>query len=271
MPLLPLPRWLPVFVKRLVLNTIDAMLDRMLAPEVNKIREVAGLAGIRHIYSTWAPSPQKVIALFPDWFAAPPQDWPPQTLLTGFISFDAGEEKPLSNKALNFLESDDPPIVITPGTAMRHGEQFFQASIEACTTLKKRGLLLTPHRTQLPAHLPEGIVHVDYLPFSAVLPRAAALVHHGGIGTAVQALAAGIPQLVRPMNYDQPDNAARLERLGVGSSIPPAKYRVPEVAEKLDYLLSSPTVKARCLGWAKRINFQSALEDTCVAIERVIT
>jgi UDP:flavonoid glycosyltransferase YjiC (YdhE family) len=46
------------------------------------------------------------------------------------------------------------------------------------------------------------------------------MVHHGGIGTLSQCLAAGIPQLVAYMSLDQPDNAARIERLGVGLGTP---------------------------------------------------
>ena len=53
------------------------------------------------------------------------------------------------------------------------------------------------------------------MPFSSVFPLCAAVVHHGGIGTCAQALAAGVPQLTMPLAFDQPDNATRLSRLGV--------------------------------------------------------
>ncbi len=48
----------------------------------------------------------------------------------------------------------------------------------------------------------------------ALVPRLAALVHHGGIGTTAQAMRAGVPQLITPFAHDQFDNAARVERLG---------------------------------------------------------
>ena len=67
--------------------------------------------------------------------------------------------------------------------------------------------------------LPPGALHLPYVPFSALLPRLSGLVHHGGIGTSAQALAAGIPQLVVPFAHDQFDNAARLRRLGVAVSL----------------------------------------------------
>ena len=62
-------------------------------------------------------------------------------------------------------------------------------------------------------------MHVRYAPFSALLPRLRGLVHHGGIGTSAQALAAGIPQMVAPFAHDQFDNAARLCRLGVAVTL----------------------------------------------------
>ncbi len=86
----------------------------------------------------------------------------------------------------------------------------------------------------------------NYVPFSKVLPRAAALVHHGGIGTTAQALAAGVPQLVVPFAHDQPDNAARVRRLGVGDFLLPRRYRVGVVLQSLRRLLASSTVRENC-------------------------
>jgi UDP:flavonoid glycosyltransferase YjiC (YdhE family) len=215
-------------------------------------------------------SPQKIIGLFPDWFAPPAPDWPPQAQLTGFISFDDAREDSVSAAVEDFLKTGEPPLIFTPGTAMHHAAGFFSASLEACRLLGRRALLLTGNRSQLPSSLPAGVMHCPYLPFSKILPRGAALVHHGGIGTTAQALAAGIPQLVMPMAYDQPDNAARTERLGVGASISPARYRGPAVAKKLSYLLASLEVKARCGIYAAKIEYARAIEDACVAIEGVV-
>jgi UDP:flavonoid glycosyltransferase YjiC (YdhE family) len=168
---------------------------------------------------------------------------------------------------LDFLDAGGLPIVFTPGTAMKHGAQFFEASIQACQNLGRRGMLLTQHKDQLPSKLPEGIRHFDYLPFSLVLPRVAALVHHGGIGTIAQALAAGIPQVIRPMTHDQPDNAAHVQILGTGISIGPKNYTAQTVSEKLNALLSSPDVLARSREYAQRIDAQQSLQETCDLIE----
>jgi rhamnosyltransferase subunit B len=59
-------------------------------------------------------------------------------------------------------------------------------------------------------------------------------VHHGGVGTTSQALAAGIPQVIRPMAFDQFDNAARIERLRCGVSL----RRDRNLAEALESVLN---------------------------------
>ncbi|MGE5665101.1 MAG: glycosyltransferase, partial [Betaproteobacteria bacterium] len=56
----------------------------------------------------------------------------------------------------------------------------------------------------------------------AILPRAALLVHHGGIATAADAMRAGVPQWLFPSAHDQADNAARLVALGVARTFPAA-------------------------------------------------
>lgn len=92
------------------------------------------------------------------------------------------------------------------------------------------------------------------------------MVHHGGIGTLAEALAAGIPQLIRPTAHDQPDNAARLERLGVAATVRPKDYRAATVARRLEALLSASGVDGRCSQYAEQIDFDVALRMTCDVI-----
>ena len=122
-------------------------------------------------------------------------------------------------------------------------------------------------RTQFIGGTSLACTPLDYLAFSEVLPRCAVLVHHGGIGTTAQAIAAGIPQVIRPMAHDQPDNAARVEKLGVGASLSPPKFNAVSLAEQLNALLTSQAVLDRCRTCAERIDPEQSLNDTCAAIE----
>jgi rhamnosyltransferase subunit B len=138
-----------------------------------------------------------------------------------------------------------------------------------CESTGRRGLLLTQFREQLPARLPAGVLHFDYLPFSTVLPRTAALVHHGGIGTTAQAISAGIPQLVVPFAHDQPDNAVRVQGLGVGDYLLPRAYTTKRVVQKLDYLMNR-TVKDTCRRFASLIG-RDALQAAASLVEELAT
>ena len=270
LPILPLAGWMSRSWKRWAYWLIDEwILDPMFAPEVNAFRAELGLPPVRRLMDGWCHSPQLILGMFPEWYAPPQPDWPPQTVLTGFPLFDERGLEPIPEEVSDFLAAGDPPIVFTPGSAMQHGRSFFEESLAACRRLGRRGMLLTRFREQVPADLPTGICHVDYIPFSQVLPHAAALVHHGGIGTSAQGLAAGIPHLIMPLSHDQPDNAARLKRLGVARALPPRAYRAPAVARALRSLLDAPEVATRCRTVADRFRDADPLGVSCLAIERL--
>lgn len=266
-----LKRW-PRGVRRGAFWLMDAaVIDRILGPPVNRFRAELGLAPLRRLFDRWIHSPQRVIGLFPDWLSPPQADWPPNVLLTGFPLYDESTVREPDPAVAAFLADGEPPIVVTPGSAMKQGRAFFAEAIAAIPRVGRRGLLLTRFPDQLPHHLPDGIIHQDYIPFSRVLPHAAALVHHGGIGTTAQALAAGIPQLVVPMAHDQFDNAARLVRLGVARSVPLKRFRAAPAADALRDLITSQPTAARCRELANRVLPPGeALTLAAVAIERLM-
>jgi UDP:flavonoid glycosyltransferase YjiC (YdhE family) len=189
--------------------------------------------------------------------------------LTGFPLFDEKGHEPMSAELNAFLDDGDKPIAFTPGSAMSHGHEFFDAAAAACRRLGRRGLLLTRHAEQLPPSLPPGVIHIPYAPFSELLPRCAALVHHGGIGTTAQAMAAGVPQLIQPMSHDQPDNAERVKRLGIGDHVSVKRFRAGVVASKLRTLLESPEVASACANVARRFMDAQPIEQTCDLIESI--
>ena len=129
---------------------------------------------------------------------------------------------------------------------MLFGHRFFAESVAACARLNRRGILLSMNAQHIPRELPTSIIHVDYAPFSALLPRVAALVHHGGIGTTAQALRAGVSQLIMPLSHDQFDNATRVVKMNAGLEIPLRRYRAGAVAKTLAKLLESREIRTGC-------------------------
>ncbi len=244
--------WMPTWAVRILHRAADRLLlDRWIAPRLDRLRADLDLPPVRRIWSRWMHSPDLVIGAWPAWFAPPQPDWPPRTMATGFPVFDEGGLD-LDAALVAFIASGTAPIGFTPGSAMAHGERFFARALEATATLGRRALLITPFRDQLPARLPEWAHHVAYAPFSALLPRLSLLVHHGGIGTSAQALAAGIPQLVVPFAHDQFDNAARLRRLGVSRTVG-VTSSFDEWVTALHDLCGSPAVAAATRRGADRM------------------
>jgi rhamnosyltransferase subunit B len=191
-------------------------------------------------------------------------------VLTGFPIWDRSETTQPPNELSQWLEKHERPIVFTPGTGNRHAIRFFHAAAEACHRLGRPGILLTPYRHQAPAMLPPGVICTPYVPFRYLLPRAAALVHHAGIGTTAQGLMAGIPQVVMPMTFSQPDDAARLVRHGVAASLTPRRFRGARLARVLNHLLTSPEVARRCRELAERFAGEAPLEQSCDVLEQLI-
>lgn len=262
---------LPRPLRKLYLRAADRLfIDRLLAEQTNAFRAELGLPAVRRLFDRWIHSPQLVIGLFPEWFAAPAPDWPAHVALTGFPLWDESEARSSSPQVEEFLADGDPPLVFTAGSAMVQAKQFFQVSAEVCRAGGRRGLLLTQFPEQLPTTLPNGVRHFDYVPFSMVLPRSAALVHHGGIGTTAQAIAAGIPQLIVPSSHDQPDNAVRVRRLDIGDFMLPKAYTTARVAKTLHRLLS-PAVRKECQRRASDLNGSQSLQTACGLIEELAT
>ncbi|HTQ99708.1 MAG TPA: glycosyltransferase [Candidatus Acidoferrum sp.] len=265
---LPMPKWVPHWLIRAMFWAVDrAIVDPILCPRLNEFRRELGLPDVTRPMNGWWNSPQRIIGLWPAWFGAPQPDWPPQTRLAGFPLYDERTAEPLPPELETFLAEGTSPIAFTPGSAMRHGKDFFEAAIGACEKLQRRALLLTRFAENIPGHLPPSVLHVPYAPFSQLLPRCAAVVHHGGIGTLAQGFAAGIPQLLMPMAHDQPDNLLRLQRLGAGDGLRPTDFTPRNVAEKLGRLLADAAVQQRCRELRQRIADDHPLDTACALLE----
>jgi UDP:flavonoid glycosyltransferase YjiC (YdhE family) len=270
MPLgLTLPRWAPRPAAALYWRAIDQAGAALMGRSLNRLREPLGLPPVRRVFGWWL-SPQLVLAMFPPWFGPPQADWDPQIKLTGFPRYDgATGPRPLDEHLLTWCRSGPPVVAFTFGTGMVHGAALFRAAADACRLLGVRGLLLTRHTAQLPSPLPPGVRHVSFAPFKTLFPQCAAVVHHGGIGTIAEAFAAGVPQVVLPVAYDQKDNAIRVKRLGAGDWSRAGRASGPKVAALLKGVMTEPT-KSRCREIAGRFGGEDPLEVAADAVESLM-
>jgi rhamnosyltransferase subunit B len=252
-PLIRLLQPMPAGLKRVLLSLFNPV-DLFVMPEVRRVCKANGIQPPRSFKRDWWDSPDGVIALFPDWFAPPQPDWPPNLLQWTFPLEDLAREQPLKPELLAFLAAGGPPIVFTPGSANVQASRFFAVAAEAVAQIGHRAVFVTRKPEQVPPNLPPSIFTVDYAPFSALLKHASVFVHHGGIGTMSQSLAAGVPQLIMPMAHDQPDNADRVERLGAGIALSVRRFKPKRVAHALQRLLSEPGFRESAAQCADRIS-----------------
>ncbi len=262
---IPCPKWMPEWGTLFYWRLLHAVGDLLVGRHVNTIRKSLGLQPIRRVFEWWF-SPQRIIAMFPDWYAPPQTAAAPEIRFAGFPMFDRSLG-PLPSDLLEFCKAGDPPVAFTFGTGNKHAARSFRAAIEACGILGTRGILLTKFGHQLPPELPASIRYCPYAPFSQLFPHCAAIVHHGGFGTTSQALAAGKPQLILPMAFDQPDNAARAKQLGVAESIKPSSSGA-QIAARLAKLMR-PQSQAACQALATRLTGQDPFAIAAEWIEEV--
>jgi len=199
-------------------------------------------------------SPLLNLALFSPLLAARQSDWPQNTEVCGFPRFDGALPDTATQARLSeFLAAGrspgDAPLVFALGSsAVMIAGDFWDRAIAATRALGRRAILITGRPPASGIGAGNDIAEFNYLPYSLVFPHAAAIIHQAGIGTLSQALAAGRPQLITPVSFDQPDNAARTARLGVSRSLPFRSATAAALTRELRLLLENPAHGERAVG-----------------------
>ena len=218
--------------------------QRLLGPHLNGLRRELGLPTTRRIFYHWLFETDLVLGLFPDWFGPPQPDWPANTRTVGFPLWDTFDAAPLSEDVHEFLAAGSPPIAFSPGSANNEAHQFFEAAVERVRSARSARHSAHEVRPPVAGEVAGVSAAFRFCADEQVVAAYGAVVHHGGIGSCAQGLAAGVPQIVRPMSYDQFDNSRRLVRLGVSKEISVRRFASKSVADALAQLLDSPTVAA---------------------------
>ena len=273
----PLPRWqgfpkLPKFLVRFAFQQ-GWRLTRPWARPVDALRAELGLPpDPRNPLIEGQFSPLGTLALFSSALAAAQPDWPQNAVQTGFAFYDSldGQTEALSPELEAFLDSGESPIVFTLGSsAVMTAGDFFVEAVKATQQLGRRAVLLTGRDQPVPPNLPTSIRAVPYAPHSLLMPRGAATVHQGGVGTTAQALRAGKPQVIVPFAHDQPDHAARITRAGLGKTVYRNQCNAHTLTAALAPLLKDTALQARCRVVGEQLQQEDGVVRACEAIERL--
>ena len=251
---------------------LGAMKNTYKARPVTEFRDELGLENTGNPMFEGQHSPLLILALFSKLFAQPQPDWPPHTEVTGFCFYDGHHETQMSGELSRFLENGAPPIVFTLGSsAVWVARDFFRESIDAARRLGRRAVLLIGDERNRPRALPEGIIALDYAPYQSLLPRACAVVHHGGVGTTSQGLLAGVPTLIVPFAFDQSDNAEHVRKIGTSRTLYRKNYFAPRVANELDQLLRQPSYARNALAVSRQLQQENGPARAADLIEQVVS
>jgi UDP:flavonoid glycosyltransferase YjiC (YdhE family) len=239
---------------------------------VNRARRRLGLPASSNVFFAPLDSGQPYLVMASPAVIQRPADWPANVALTGFVAWDAVSSFPDPDGLDEFLDADAPPVLVTLGASSSLDPQdFYRHATEAVIRLGHRALVLTGP-TPTPVELPDNrrIFCAPFAPLSLVAPRCLAAIHHGGVGTAIGILRSGLPQLVIPRGFDQPQTALRMTQLGVARALPWRRENTELLARELTALLNDRRYRAAALAVQARLSSEDGLNEAIRAVELVL-
>jgi rhamnosyltransferase subunit B len=240
-------------------------------PPFNRLRREHGLQPIDDVWRDACRSGDLNLGLWSPLFRPQLQGDPDKAVICGFPWHDdAADQEHDADLVERFLAAGPPPVLFSLGTAAVHvSKGFYQIAADACRIIGRRAMLLVGNSGVTINNPPPGVATFSYIPFSRVMPRVAASVHHGGIGTTAQGLRAGRPTLIVPHAHDQYDNAARAKRLGVSEILKRHQLTARRLADALMSILDNPTMEANATVLAARLKGEDGAAFAADHIEKL--
>jgi rhamnosyltransferase subunit B len=223
-----------------LLNKFIRLYTKSWCSKIYDLRKQINLPTIKQPLFEGQHSPYAVLALFSHLFASKQEDWPINSVTTGFLSLKSENKIDDFEDVKKFLEKGDSPIVVGLGSSVIiNPEGIYDKIICIANKLKKRIILVGGKHKYDKKIVSSNIILTDFIPYDVIFPYASLIVHHGGIGTTFEAMKAGRPMLVIPHSGDQPDNALRIIKLGVGDVLFEDELSSNKIEDKIIELLQN--------------------------------
>ena len=144
-----------------------------------------------------------------------PRDWPPWLRVVGPLMWEPpGEE-------VAPPPGSGPVVLVAPSTAQDPEHRLLRAALAGLADEPVRVIATYNGREPSPPiEVPGNAVLVPWLSYSRTMPACDLVVAHGGHGTLMRALACGCPVVLSPAGGDMAENAARVDRAGLGVRLP---------------------------------------------------
>ncbi len=195
----------------------DAVLWRSCVPFMNHARAEVGLGPIAHPLDQIRRADRVLVQTSP-WFDF---DAPPSFDNVRYVGPEIADPSWAAPFVSPWPKEDRRPLVLVAFSTTYMGHEDVLGRVaRALGSFDVRGLVTTgPALDPARIEAPPNVAVLRSAPHGALLPDAALVVTHAGHGTAVRALAHGVPVLAMPMGRDQADNAARIVARGARLSL----------------------------------------------------
>ncbi len=273
----PLPAALQRASNRLTWTLGSLILRRMADAPVNRVRAGFGLPPRRDVFWLGNASPQLTCLACSPAFQSPAPDWPPFVRVTGFCFWDTPADWTPTPELAAFLGRPGPIVAVTAGSiapaVAASFAPFYRASVAAIRRAGARTLLVgaTPDGLTAGADADDDALALPFAPYSHIFPRCAAVIHHGGIGTAAQCLRYGVPSLVVPWGVDQFYTGGRLTHLRAGLALARRRYTPDRAAAALARLLHDPAFASAARAIREQIAREDGVHALCDALEGLLS
>lgn len=116
----------------------------------------------------------------------------------------------------------------------------------------------------------KNIFPIEYVPHGWLYKHVKVAVHHGGAGTTSASLHAGIPTIILPLAIDQFFWGERIQKLGVGLSIPQRKLNAKNLAQAIIEVLHNNEMQTQDKIISESLNKENGIEVAVSQIKKMI-
>jgi UDP:flavonoid glycosyltransferase YjiC (YdhE family) len=202
-----------------------------------------------------------------------PSDWRSDAHVVGYLYLDepTGWQPPAD--LCRFLESGPKPVFVGFGSMPSADPTTKELLVlEAVQLVGTRAVIQGAWGgTRDGERLPADILSVGTMPYSWLLPRMSAIMHHGGMGTTADAFRAGVPTVVVPHNFEQPYWAQRASELGVcPEPIPFRRLSVERLAAAMRTVLNDAAMQQRAAELGGKIRAENGVGRAVELIEEYV-
>jgi len=245
-----------------------AVIASVVDPLVNEFRATHGLKPLRDAMFM-SPSDELHLQLYSSAYAPREPDWPASLVQTGFCFWDEDDLWTPPVELQQFLDAGEKPLLFTLGSsAVFFPENFYEEAVRMLERTGRRAVLLLGRDENRPQITSKNVFVLNYAPYTWIMPRCSAVAHQCGIGTISHVLRAGLPSILCPYAFDQPNNAMRVQTLGAGVLLKRHRRSARDFEEAIQKLDADPSYRKNARRIAERLSLENGPMGAVDRLER---